>query len=99
MKETLRARVIGALVQAEKGSEGPGSYAFLPEIKESLKAMLAGLTTMTPTERERLSGSLGRLVTEDFGFSESEMGTTLLELADDFATSRPAAARRVRKKT
>jgi hypothetical protein len=85
MSETLKARITEALVQGEKASKSPGAYPFLPEIQETLKAMLAGLTTPTK-EREQLAGALGRLVTEDFGFSESKLGTTLLELADDFVS-------------
>ncbi|MHB1426769.1 MAG: hypothetical protein ACYC3I_26735 [Gemmataceae bacterium] len=85
MRKTLKARITDALVRGEKVSKNPDAYPFLPEIQQTLKAMLAGLT-MAPTERERLSGALGRLVTEDYGFSESNLGTTLLELADDFAS-------------
>ena len=85
MRKTLKARITEALVQGEKASKSPGASPFLPEIHETLKAMLAGLTT-PPKQRERLAGALGRLVTEDFGFSESQLGTTLLELADDFAS-------------
>jgi hypothetical protein len=86
MRKTLKARITEALVRTEKTSERPGTYPFLPEVQETLKAMLAGLTK-TPDERERLSSALGRLVTEDFRFSESKMGTMLLELADDFAST------------
>ena len=85
MRETLKPRITEALVQVEKAIASPDAYPFLPEIKESLQTMLTGLTS-TPKERERLSGALGRLVTEDYRFSESEMGTTLLELADEFAS-------------
>lgn len=86
MKKTLKARITDALARAEKTSVRPGAYPFLPEIQETLKAMLAGLSK-TPNERERLSSALGRLVTEDFRFSESKTGTMLLELADDFAST------------
>jgi hypothetical protein len=86
MKKQLGARINEALHQVEKASEGHSAYPFLREIKEALKAMPTGLTK-TPKERERLSAALGRLVTEDFSFSESKLGTTLLELADDFASS------------
>jgi hypothetical protein len=87
MINSLRARIAESLDRAEKASERLDSYPFLPEIREILKGMLAR-PTMAANERERLSAALGRLVTEDFTFSESEMGTTLLELADDFASSR-----------
>lgn len=85
MIETLRPRIAEALARVEEAIASPGAYPFLPEIKVSLQAMLTGLTS-TPKERERLSGALGRLVTEDYRFSESEMGTTLLELANKFAS-------------
>lgn len=85
MSKTLKARITEALVQGEKACKSPGAYPFLPEIQETLKAMLAGLAR-TQKERERLAAALGRLATEDFGFSESQLGTTLLELADDFAS-------------
>lgn len=85
MNRTLRDRIAGAIAQAEAASESPDAYGFLPEIIESLKAMLAG-TTMVSSERERLAGGLGRLITEDFNFSEGELGTMLLELADQFSS-------------
>jgi hypothetical protein len=69
----------------------PGAYAFLPEIIESLKAMQSG-STMTSGERERLAGSLGRLITEDFTFSEGPLGSMLLELAEQFASHVPKTA-------
>lgn len=87
MRRELSERITEALVQVEKARKSSGSYPFLPEIKETLEKMLIGLPR-TPNERERLSGALGRLVTEDFNFSESELGANLLELADDFASSK-----------
>jgi hypothetical protein len=91
MNRILQDRIASAVREAELASTAPGAYAFLPEIIESLKAMQSG-STMTSGERERLAGSLGRLVTEDFAFSEGPLGTMLLELAEQFASHVPKTA-------
>jgi hypothetical protein len=85
MSETSRPRITEALIQVENAITDPGAYPFLPGIKAALEAMLTGLP-LTPRERERLSGALGRLVTEDYRFSESKLGTALLQLADEFTS-------------
>lgn len=58
---------------------------YLPEIIRSLEAM-AESTSASPARREKMARALERLVTEDFAFSESEIGGKLLLLADDFAS-------------
>lgn len=91
MNRTLQDRIASAIREAELAGSVPDAYAFLPEIIESLKAMQRG-STMTSGERERLAGGLGRLVTEDFAFSEGPLGTMLLELAEQFASHVPKTA-------
>jgi hypothetical protein len=91
MNRTLQDSITSAIREAEAASTVPGSYAFLPEIIASLKAMQSR-STMTSGERERLAGSLGRLVTEDSAFSEGPLGTMLLELAEQFASQVPKTA-------
>jgi hypothetical protein len=91
MSRTLRESIASAIREAEAASRGPGAYAFLPGIIESLRAMQSG-STMSSGERERLAGSLGRLVTEGYTFSEGPFGTMLLELADRFASQGPKTA-------
>ena len=39
-------------------------------------------------ERDRMAGALGRIVTEDFSFSESVLGGKLLDIADKFASNK-----------
>jgi len=36
--------------------------------------------------RDRIASGLGRLVTDNYCFSESELGQELLQVADNFAT-------------
>ena len=36
--------------------------------------------------RDRHSAALGRVLTEDWSFSESRLGTDLIKLADDYAS-------------
>lgn len=86
MSDSLEARIAAALTIADEASACGAAYAFLPEIKELLKAMLSD-AKISPVERKQLSGALGRLVTEDFAFAESALGTVLLEVADAFAVS------------
>ena len=86
MNRLLRDGIAATILQAESAARNPDSYAYLPEIIESLRSMLDG-DTMSQRDRERLAGGLGRLVTDDFAFSESHLGTKLLELADQFASS------------
>ena len=61
----------------------PNSYAFLPEIQETLQAMSQVLDGPRD-QREQLARGLERYVLEDFSFSESELGGELLEFGEDF---------------
>jgi len=39
----------------------------------------------TRDEREKMAGALGRVMTEDYAFAESALGTMVLEAANCFA--------------
>lgn len=97
MNRTLRDKIARAIAKAEEASQSPDAYGFLPVIIESLKAMLAG-STMNERERERMAGGLGRLVTEDFNFSESQLGSLLLDLADQFGADQGSKVSQKHKK-
>jgi hypothetical protein len=62
----------------------PGAYPYLPEIEKSLAEMLKN-TDASPSRRDKMAGGLGRIVTEDYAFSESDLGGRILRIADDFA--------------
>ncbi len=81
MKTRIR-ELLGKLRQAEL--EGT-TFPYLHEVVESLEAMQDSVEV--PRERRvKMAGAVGRLVTEDFAFSESPLGGEILELADDFAS-------------
>ena len=64
----------------------PDFYPYLPEILEILNLMR--ITTEADKERKtKLIGGLMRLVTEDFEFSESVLGTEILEVANQYYES------------
>ncbi|MCP4546773.1 MAG: hypothetical protein GY835_09955 [bacterium] len=81
----MRTRIrelLGKLRQAEL--EGT-TFPYLQEVVESLEAMQDSVEE--PRERRvKMVGAVGRLVTEDFTFSESPLGGEILELAGDFAS-------------
>ena len=59
-------------------------YAFLPEIEESIKSMITDLDKSKDV-RTKHAAALGRLVLEDFLFSESALGERLLAISDEYA--------------
>jgi hypothetical protein len=88
MNRSLQDSIAAAILEAESAARSPNSYGFLPGIIKTLRVMLNDDTdTMSQRDRERRAGGLGRLVTDNFAFSESPLGTKLLELADQFASS------------
>lgn len=82
--EIMRSELSQVLARARQAALAQHAYPFLPEIIESLEAMQCGLSL--PSERrERMAGGIGRLVTEDMGFAETPLGSSILRIADDFA--------------
>jgi hypothetical protein len=86
MKKSLRDRIAAAILEAESAAKKPNSYGYLPPIIESLRRILNDdAATMNERERHRSAGALARLITESFAFSESTLGTKLLDLADEIS--------------
>lgn len=63
--------------------ERAGAFGFLPSVANVLEQMIEEISAPR-MKRDRIAGALGRLVTEDYAFSESELGGKLLELADEY---------------
>lgn len=81
----MQQRITEVLSLAKQAIQTPEAYAYLPEIIRTLEVMLNSLH-QDREDRGRIARGLGRLVTEDYAFSESPLGTELLKLADDFAS-------------
>lgn len=79
----MKGKIAELIDLAKRALKKPESFPFLPEIIESLENMQKNLNE-NRDRKERMAGALGRLVTEDFNFSESELGTKILKIADDF---------------
>ena len=79
----MKGKIAELIDLAKRALNKPESFPFLPEIIESLENMKKNLDE-SRERKERMAGALGRLVTEDFNFSESELGTKILQIADDF---------------
>lgn len=73
--------------ELESQSEKENSYPYMPEIIATLKKMLNSFGTGEVANkkfREGVLGGLGRLVTEDYNFSESELGYKILEIGEQY---------------
>jgi len=82
---TIERKIDEAIKWAEREMKQPSAYGYLPDIVAELKDIK---NNMHDNEKCKLYASgLGRLVTEDYNFSESELGTLLGEIADYFLPS------------
>ncbi len=81
MKTENQIRIL--IQTAINANSKPGSYAFLPEIIASLEKMQNSLNEDSD-RRRKMAGALGRLVTEDWNFSESDLGQQLLDLVNEY---------------
>lgn len=75
---------IDDLIQrCEHARKTPNSYPFLPDVIEILISMRTHIGA-AKSIRSGNAGALGRIVLEDFTFSESQLGTDLLKLGERF---------------
>lgn len=63
------------------------SYAYLPGICKTLERMknIVENDQYDRAQREKTAGALGRLISDNYYFMVSELGTKLLNIADEFA--------------
>lgn len=85
---TRRAAVLETLhmlkTEVGRAKEEPKAFAFLPGIEAQLDWMIQRIFK-SRAERSKSAGALARVVTEDYAFSESDLGGRLLEVADEYA--------------
>ncbi len=80
----LSAELHSCRSAVERALSTPDHFAFLPEIRQSLDRMIADLNEGKPI-REKHASAMGRLIMEDFVFSESGLGERLLSVSDSYA--------------
>jgi hypothetical protein len=86
----LLEKIDNALNLFENEQQKEGAYLYLTDIISILKQMRDIISNNRICEgkmRKRISAGLGKLVMEEYSFSESEFGTILLKIADEFAKS------------
>jgi len=84
----MKTRIDELLIEAKNASQSPGAYGFLPGIIKSLEAIQDELEKDGPDPEILVKrvGGLGRLVTESYAFSESPLGTKLLDLITEIVS-------------
>jgi hypothetical protein len=85
MKEAIRKRLTEAIALCRQAAQSPGAYPFLPDIIRSLEHMEKNIS-VSQSRRSKMAGGLERFVSDNWDFSESSLGTKLVELANDFAS-------------
>lgn len=86
----LLESIDNALVICINEQQKEGSYEYLPGIIRSLEKIRDIIYYRQKYEKEqrkKTAAALGRLIMESYSFSESELGTMLLKIADEFAKS------------
>jgi hypothetical protein len=81
----MHERIEAALARLRESAHGARATVYLPEIIRSFEAMLDNLDALQE-RRARMAGAVGRLVTEDYAFSENPLGEEVLGIFDDFAS-------------
>jgi hypothetical protein len=84
MKKSLDARIAEAISLVESARKSKQPFGLLGDISKLLMQM-QDCVDSDANCRGKLAAGLGRLATDNYEFSESSLGTRLLELADDFA--------------
>jgi hypothetical protein len=85
MNKSISDRIAAAITQANDDASKPEPYPHLEDIIRVLDKMQSNFQAPAHARR-KTAGALGRLVLDDISFSESQFGTLLLQLADDFAS-------------
>ena len=78
----MKNRILKLLRKTKKANQDPNAHWLLPYIVESLEVLLDGFSkdNLDPDYLVRQAGGFGRIVMDDFSFSESPLGGELLEL-------------------
>jgi len=92
-RSAVLREIEAVLEQVREAQLGSSAHPFLPVIEESLVSMHRDIRAALQ-QRAQMAGALGRIVTDDFSFSESALGTEIIRVAEDFAAFKDSARRR-----
>lgn len=84
----MKTRVSKLLGEATNACQSPDAYGLLPDIVRILELIRDELESDNPDPETLVqgAGALGRVVTDSYVFSESPLGTKLLELGSDIVS-------------
>lgn len=84
----MQDKIDEMLVVVTVASQQPNAHRFLPYLVRSLQAMsdMSRASMIDHKSLAKAAGALGRIVTDDYAFSESPLGQSLLDLINDIAT-------------
>ena len=83
MNELLKNRIDKAINLSEKNQKTKNSYSYIENIIELLIKMKKEINS-SKERRLEISNALGRLITEDINFSESSLGSEILEISEAY---------------
>ena len=88
MEEQLRRKVEDLIVEIRRASQDSNAPGFLHYIVQFLERIARELEKPNPDPEILLrgAGALGRGVTDDYAFSESPLGTKLLDLITEIVS-------------
>ena len=84
----MKDKITALLLQTIDASQRSDAHWLLPYVIKSLQAMQNSFAegSLDPECLLRNAGGLGRIVTDDFAFSESPLGTKLLDLITEIVS-------------
>jgi hypothetical protein len=79
----LRGDIETLLKEIRKAQTGAAPHPFLTVVERSLETMKKNVRAKK-SERERIATGLGRIITEDYVFAESELGDHIFAVINEF---------------
>ena len=83
--ETTKKRINELLQEAREAAKSPDAYGLLPDVIRIMEILQNKLESDSPDLDAivRGAGALGRVVTDSYSFSESPLGSKLLDFVNE----------------
>lgn len=83
--ETTKKRINELLQEAREAAKRPDAYGLLPDVIKIMEMLQHKLESDSPDLEAivRGAGALGRVVTDSYSFSESPLGSKLLDFVNE----------------